>query len=87
MSHWYVTIPDDFLEPPRVYNLERADALFIWNSNELCARFSSAGAVEYTPTIYEGKDAEDELGRILQWLDGGPDPCADARATLSGDTQ
>jgi hypothetical protein len=80
-AHWYVTFPADLTEPASVYNLDRADSLFVWNGKELCARY---GSDEYAPTIYEGADAEDELGRIVSWLAGGSDPCAERRAVLIG---
>jgi hypothetical protein len=88
MTHWYVTLPDDFTEPPRVYNLDRADSLFIYSGRELCARYGSPGYPDdesHIPTIYEGDDVEDELGRVLLWLADGPDPCARRRAVLTGE--
>jgi hypothetical protein len=88
MAHWYVTNPEDYTEPLRAYDLDKADGFFTWNGNELCARYGSPGYPDdesHVPTIYEGTDAEDELGRILLWLDGGPDPCARRRAVLTGE--
>ncbi len=82
--HLYITDADDD-EPPRVYNLDRADCLFVWAGRELCARYGTAhfaGDESHIPTIYEGRDARAELARILVWLEGGPDPCADRRAEL-----
>jgi hypothetical protein len=90
MSHWYVTAPDDITEPYRIYNLDRADSLFVYSGRELCARFGTAHFSDdesHIPTIYEGDDAEDELGRILSWLDGGPDPCKRGRAVPTGEAE
>jgi hypothetical protein len=78
MPHLYVT--DD----GAVWNLDRCDALFLYGG-EVVARFSSASfphSESHLPTIYDEPDAREELGRILRWLEGGPDPCANRRKKL-----